>query len=374
MYGAGAGCAVAVVVPVAACRRATRTAAEALPQLASGRRSRPRLPAACRVAAASRLIANGTLRRAAWLPLRLPVPVQQQQQRRWMLVPIRAGGPAGGGVGKKSKAGIEVKTPGQILLLTTALGYMALVLLVPTVNVFVQAFSGGVGPFLHNLTDPDFLHAVQMTLILAAICVPLNTIFGITAALSIARKDFPGKVLILSLLDLPFSISPVVTGLMLVLLYGRRGWFAPLLRATDIDIVFALPGMVLATAFVTLPFVARELIPILESTEQWEEEAARTMGANDWEVFWHVTLPNIKYGLMYGIILTNARAVGEFGAVSVISGNIIGQTQTLTLYVESAYKEYQTQAAFSASVILSSLAFMTLFVKEALERSRENDE
>eukprot|EP00899_Mesostigma_viride_P018171 jgi/Mesvir1/26355/Mv22527-RA.1 len=294
--------------------------------------------------------------------------------KRRSLVIVNAGGP-GGGLKKKGHKGTgkPVETWQERLLLTVGLGYMALVLLVPTVNVFVQAFSNGVGPFIENLLDPDFQHAVKMTLVLAAIAVPLNTVFGISAALAIARKDFPGKVLLLSVLDLPFSISPVVTGLMLVLLYGRGGWFAPLLRATDTQVVFALPGMLLATAFVTMPFIVRELIPILEAMDPAEEEAARTLGANEFEVFWNVTLPNIRWGLMYGLILTNARAMGEFGAISVISGNIIGQTQTLTLFVESSYKEYQTQAAFSAAVLLSSLAFMTLFLKEFLESSASRE-
>ncbi|KIY98040.1 Sulfate transport system permease protein cysW [Monoraphidium neglectum] len=208
-----------------------------------------------------------------------------------------------------------------------------------------------------------------MTLMLAAVSVPLNSVFGTVAAILITRNEFPGKVLLLSLLDMPFSISPVVTGLMLTLLYGRSGWFSSFLAEHGFNIVFAFPGMALATMFVTMPFVVRELIPTLEQMDLSQEEAARTLGANPLQVFWHVTLPNIRWGLMYGIILTNARAMGEFGAVSVISGNIIGKTQTLTLFVESAYKEYNTEAAFAAAVLLSLLALMTLWVKDRVEKA-----
>eukprot|EP00884_Botryococcus_braunii_P010885 jgi/Botrbrau1/19799/Bobra.0124s0047.1 len=186
-------------------------------------------------------------------------------------------------------------------------------------------------------------------------------------ALLITRNQFPGKAFLLSVLDLPFSISPVVTGLMLVLMYGRNGWFAPLLKKYGIRIVFAFPGMAIATLFVTLPFVVRELIPVLEGTDLSQEEAARTLGASEWQVFWHVTLPNIREALLYGIVLTNARAMGEFGAVSVISGNIIGRTQTLTLYTESQYKEYNTEGAFSAALVLSLMALSTLLIKNKLE-------
>ncbi|KAK9802871.1 hypothetical protein WJX72_005974 [[Myrmecia] bisecta] len=274
----------------------------------------------------------------------------------------------GGGVSKRTSIrGEEVDTPGKKLLVGIGVGYVFLVLIIPTLNVFAQAFSKGLGPFLYHMTDPDFLHAVKLTLMLSAVAVPINTLFGVTAAVLITRTQFWGKSFLMAVLDLPFSISPVVTGLMLVLLYGRNGWFAPIIRATGFNIVFAFPGMALATLFVTLPFVVRELIPVLESLDIAEEEAARTLGASDWEVFWNVTLPNIKLGLLYGIILTNARAMGEFGAVSVISGNIIGRTQTLTLFVESAYKEYNTELAFSASVLLSILALGTLFIKEHLE-------
>ena len=219
------------------------------------------------------------------------------------------------------------------------------------------------------MTDPDFLQAVKMTLLLSMVAVPLNTLFGVSAAIFLARNNFPGKIFAISLLDLPFSISPVVTGLMFVLLYGRKGLFAPLIAQSGFSIVFAFPGMALATLFVTMPFVVRELLPILEGMDLAEEEAARSLGATPLEVFWNVTLPNIRWGLLYGMILTNARAMGEFGAVSVISGNIIGQTQTLTLFVESSYKEYNSEAAFAAAVLLSMLALFTLFIKNVVENA-----
>lgn len=253
-------------------------------------------------------------------------------------------------------------------LIGIALTYLVLVLFIPALNVFVQAFSRGLGPFLANLTAPDFIYAAQLTLIIALIVVPLNAVFGLCAAWAIARHQFPGKAFVISLIDLPFAVSPVVAGLMIVLLYGNNGWFGPFVQAANTKIIFALPGMVLATAFVSMPFVAREVIPVLEEVGTDQEEAARTLGANDWQIFWRVTLPNIRWGLMYGLILTNARAMGEFGAVSVVSGNIARKTQTLPLFVEEAYKQYQTQSAFSAAVILAFLAVITLVIKEILER------
>lgn len=256
----------------------------------------------------------------------------------------------------------------KVVSIAVAIGYLALILFIPALNVFVQAFKGGFGPFLDNLTERNFLHAVQLTLIIALIVVPVNTVFGLCAAWVIARNQFRGRTFLISLLDIPFAVSPVVAGLMIVLLYGRNGWFGPLLQAANIKIVFAMPAMVLASAFITLPFVAREVIPVLEEVGSEQEEAAKTLGANDWQVFWRVTLPNISWGLLYGVILTNARVMGEFGAVSVVSGNITGKTQTLPLFVEEAYKQYQTQAAFSAAVLLAGLAFVTLVLKEILER------
>lgn len=255
-----------------------------------------------------------------------------------------------------------------IVLILVAIGYLSLVLFVPTANVFVQAFSKGIDPLLENMKSPAFLNAVKLTFIIALISVPVNTVFGLCAAWLIARKQFRGRAFVISILDVPFSVSPVVAGLMIVLLYGRNGWFGPFLEQLGIKVIFALPGMVLATAFVTLPFVAREVIPVLEETGADQEEAARTLGASGWQTFWRVTLPNIRWGLLYGVLLTNARAMGEFGAVSVVSGNIIGKTQTLPLYVEEAYKQYQTEAAFSAAVLLALLALVTLVLKEILER------
>ncbi|MBN3906897.1 MAG: sulfate ABC transporter permease subunit CysW [Nostoc sp. NMS1] len=262
----------------------------------------------------------------------------------------------------------EQKSWVPIVLIGIAIAYLALVQYIPAINVFVQAFSKGVGPFLSNLTRPAFLHAAWLTLLLAVISLPLNTIFGLCAAWAIARHKFPGRAIVLSIIDLPFSISPVVAGLMIVLLYGRNGWFGPWLQAHDIKIIFAFPGMVLATAFVSMPFVAREVIPVLEEFGKDQEEAARTLGAKDWQIFWRVTLPSIRWGLLYGLILTNARAMGEFGAVSVVSGNIADQTQSLPLFVEDAYKQYETEAAFSAAVLLALLAVVTLVLKEILER------
>lgn len=254
------------------------------------------------------------------------------------------------------------------VLIAVAIAYLSLILFVPALNVFVQAFKSGVGPFLKNLTEPAFTHAAWLTVIIALIVVPLNTVFGLCAAWVVVRHQFRGRTFLVSLLDIPFAVSPVVAGLMIVLLYGNNGWFGPLLQAANIKIIFAMPAMVLASAFITLPFVAREVIPVLEEAGTDQEEAAKTLGANDWQIFWRVTLPNIRWGLLYGVILTNARVMGEFGAVSVVSGNIARKTQTLPLFVEEAYKQYQTQAAFSAAVLLAGLALVTLVLKEILER------
>ncbi|MDB9456711.1 sulfate ABC transporter permease subunit CysW [Dolichospermum circinale] len=254
------------------------------------------------------------------------------------------------------------------ILIGVAISYLFLVQYIPAINVFFEAFRKGYEPFLSNLTKPEFLHAAWLTLLLAVISIPLNAVFGLCAAWAIARHKFPGRAIVLSIIDLPFSISPVVAGLMIVLLYGKQGWFGPWLEALDIKIIFAFPGMVMATAFVSMPFVAREVIPILEEFGKDQEEAARTLGANDWQIFWRVTLPSIRWGLLYGLILTNARAMGEFGAVSVVSGNIANTTQSLPLFVEDAYKQYETEAAFSAAVILALLAVVTLILKEILER------
>jgi sulfate transport system permease protein len=224
-----------------------------------------------------------------------------------------------GAAGSSGSGRSPLDTWPKRLLTLAACSYVLLFVALPFFNVFLQAFAQGIGPFLSHALDPDFLHAAKMTLLLAAVAVPLNVAFGTVAAVLLTRHDFPGKVLLLALLDLPFSISPVVTGLMLTLLYGRAGWFG---SVGGQSIVFAFPGMALATVFVTLPFVVREVMPILEAADPAEEEAARSLGAGPLQVFWHVTLPNIRWGLLYGLILTNARAMGEFGAVSVISGEL----------------------------------------------------
>ena len=256
----------------------------------------------------------------------------------------------------------------KLVLVGGAIAYLSLVLFIPALNVFLQAFKLGVGPFFHNLTEPAFISAAKLTVLIALIVVPINTIFGLCAAWVIARNQFPGRTLLISILDIPFAVSPVVTGLMIVLLYGLNGWFGSFLEAINIKIVFALPAMIFASAFITMPFIAREVIPVLEEAGTDQEEAAKTLGASDWQIFWRVTLPNIRWGLLYGLILTNARVMGEFGAVSVVSGNIIGKTQTLPLFVEDAYKAYEGQAAFSAAVVLAGLALVTLVLKEILER------
>lgn len=259
----------------------------------------------------------------------------------------------------------------KFVLIGIAIVYLALILFIPAANVFAQAFKSGFGPFLTNLSQPVFLHAVKLTVIIALIVVPVNTVFGLCAAWVIARNQFRGRALLISILDVPFAVSPVVAGLMLVLLYGRNGWFGPALDAANIKIIFAMPAMVIASAFITMPFVAREVIPVLEESGYDQEEAAKTLGASDWQTFWRVTLPNIRWGLLYGVILTNARVMGEFGAVSVVSGNIGGKTQTLPLFVEEAYKQYQTESAFAAAVLLAGLALVTLVLKEVLERKTQ---
>ena len=251
----------------------------------------------------------------------------------------------------------------KISLITIALAFSLLFLLIPLAVVFTEAFRKGWQTYLLSISDPDALSAIRLTLITAAIAVPANLIFGIAASWSIAKFDFRGKSLLLTLIDLPFSVSPVISGLIYVLLFGAHGWFGAWLMERDIQILFAVPGIVMATVFVTFPFVARELIPLMQTQGNEEEEAALVLGASGWRTFWHVTLPNIKWGLLYGVILCNARAMGEFGAVSVVSGHIRGETNTMPLQVEILYNEYNFAAAFAVASLLAFLALVTLALK-----------
>ncbi len=255
----------------------------------------------------------------------------------------------------------------KILLGAVALCFIAILLLLPLALVFKEAFADGVTTFINAIIESDTLAAVKLSLIAAAIAVPLNTVFGIAAAWSIAKYDFPGKTVLVTLIDLPFSVSPVVAGLIYVLVFGAKGWFGPWLIDHDIHILFALPGIVLATIFVTFPFVARELIPLMVDQGRDEEEAAATLGATGLQTFLRVTLPNIKWGLMYGILLCNARALGEFGAVSVLSGHIRGQTNTMPLHVQLLYDNYDYAGAFAVAALLAMLALLTLALKSFLE-------
>ena len=266
-------------------------------------------------------------------------------------------------------------------LTAIALGFLALFLLLPLVAVFTEALRRGFGAYFAALADPDGMHALRLTLITAAIAVPANLVFGVAAAWCIAKFKFPGKSLLITLIDLPFAVSPVISGLIYVLLFGAQGWYGTYLNAEnpwfpalhawlveqDFKIIFAVPGIVLATIFVTFPFVARELIPLMQQQGSDEEYAAITLGASGWKTFWRVTLPNIKWGLFYGVILCNARAMGEFGAVSVVSGHIRGETNTLPLHVEILYNEYQFVGAFAAASILALLALVTLVLKSVVE-------
>ena len=252
-------------------------------------------------------------------------------------------------------------------LIAVALIFLTLFLFVPLVAVFTEALKKGWDVYKESVLDPDALSAIRLTFIAAGIAVPLNLVFGVAAAWSIAKFDFPGKSILLTLIDLPFSVSPVIAGLVYVLLFGSQGWFGPWLMDHDIKILFAVPGIVLATIFVTFPFVARELIPLMQAQGSEEEEAALVLGASGWKTFFKVTLPNIKWGLLYGVILCNARAMGEFGAVSVVSGHIRGETNTMPLQVEILYNEYNFTAAFAIASLLALLALVTLAVKTFIE-------
>ncbi|CAB3895914.1 MULTISPECIES: sulfate ABC transporter permease subunit CysW [Achromobacter] len=253
------------------------------------------------------------------------------------------------------------------VLLTVALAFLALFLLVPLAAVFAEAFKKGWQLYVAAIVEPDALAAIRLTLLVAAIALPLNLVFGVAAAWAITKFQFRGKQFLITLIDLPFSVSPVVAGLVFVLLFGSQGWFGGWLQEHDIKIVYAVPGIVLASLFVTFPFVARELIPLMQAQGSEEEQAALTLGASGWQIFWRVTLPNIKWGLLYGAILCNARAMGEFGAVSVVSGQIRGLTNTMTLHVEILYNEYQYSAAFAVASLLALLALVTLVAKNVVE-------
>ena len=256
----------------------------------------------------------------------------------------------------------------RAVLLRLAVHALALFLVLPTVAVFAEASRRGWPPVAEALSDPDTIAAMRLTLLVAAIAVPVNTLGGVAASWCIAKFDFPGKRLLTTLIELPFSVSPVISGLVWVLLFGAQGWFGPWLQAHDIQIIFALPGLVLATVFVTFPFVARTLIPLMQEQGREAEETAATLGASGWQSFWRVTLPEVKWALLAGILLCNARAMGEFGAVAVVSGHIRGETNTLPLHVEILYNEYQFVGAFAVAALLASLALVTLCAKLLLER------
>lgn len=258
-------------------------------------------------------------------------------------------------------------------LIALALLFVALFLLLPLAAVFAEALRSGVGAYLQAIQDPDARAAIRLTLLTAAVAVPLNLVFGVAAAWALAKYSFRGKALLTTLIDLPFSVSPVVAGLVYVLVFGATGWLGPWLAAHDIQVIFAVPGIILVTLFVTFPFVARTLIPLMQAQGTDEEQAAVVLGANGWQIFWRVTLPNIKWGLLYGVILSNARAMGEFGAVSVVSGHIRGMTNTMPLHVEILYNEFQSVAAFAVASLLALLALLTLAIKLSLEWRMERD-
>lgn len=262
---------------------------------------------------------------------------------------------------------ITESAPVKWLLIGIAVLFLALIVLLPLASVFVEAFKKGVGVYIDSITEPDALSALKLTLIVALIAVPVNTIFGVAAAWAISKFRFRGKNILITLIDLPFAVSPVISGLIYVLLFGAQGFLGPWLDERGIQIIFAVPGIVLATVFVTVPFVARELIPLMQAQGVQEEEAAASLGAKGWQIFWKVTLPNIKWGLLYGVILCNARAMGEFGAVSVVSGHIRGETNTLPLHIEILYNEYQFSASFAVASLLVMLAVVTLIVKSIVE-------
>ncbi|GAB4089306.1 sulfate ABC transporter permease [Hydrogenophaga soli] len=261
----------------------------------------------------------------------------------------------------------------RVLLIVLALTFMALFLVLPLAAVATEALRKGWDVYWEALREPDAWSAIRLTFLTAAVAVPLNLVFGVAAAWAVAKFEFRGKAFLITLIDLPFSVSPVVAGLIYVLVFGAQGWLGPWLAAHDIKVVFAVPGIILATIFVTFPFIARELIPLMQAQGSDEEQAAQVLGANGWQTFWHVTLPNIKWGLVYGVILCNARAMGEFGAVSVVSGHIRGHTNTMPLHVEILYNEYQSVAAFAVASLLALLALVTLALKTWVEWRHERE-
>ena len=269
--------------------------------------------------------------------------------------------------GQASRSALNDPKWVRVTLTSIAVGFIVLFLCAPLVLVLYQAFSKGLDAYIHALSDPDALAAVRLTLLVAVATVPLNTVFGIAAAWAITRFDFRGKSLLTTLIDLPFSVSPVISGLIFVLMFGAQGWFGEWLSAHDTKVIFATPGIILATIFITFPFVARELIPLMQEMGFEEEEAALSLGASGWKTFFLVTLPNIKWALLYGVLLCNARAMGEFGAVSVVSGHIRGLTNTLPLHIEVSYNEYDVIGAFASASILAGLAIVTLILKSFLE-------
>ena len=280
---------------------------------------------------------------------------------------VPAGAPAG-----------DARRPGQHtwmhsivrwLFITVSLSFLAAVLLAPLATVFAMALAKGLAVYLHSFADPDTAAAIRLTLLTAAVVVPINTVFGLAAAWAIAKFEFRGKSVLITLIDLPLAISPVISGMVFVLLFGLHGWFGSWLQEHDISIVFALPGIMLATMFVTFPYVARELIPLMEQLGNDEEEAAITLGAGGWMTFFRVTLPKVRWGLVYGMVLCNARAMGEFGAVSVVSGHIRGLTNTMPLHIEILYNEYNFVGAFAVASLLTLLAALTLVVKTLVERT-----
>jgi sulfate/thiosulfate transport system permease protein len=268
-----------------------------------------------------------------------------------------------------SRGNLAIAEPRWVryLLISTTLAFLAFFLLMPLLAVFVQAFEKGAGAFYSAVTESDALASIRLTLFVAAIAVPLNTLFGVSAAWAISKFEFWGKSVLITIIDLPYSISPVISGLVFVMLFGRQGWFGPFLEQYDIQLIFSVSGVVLATLFVTFPFVARELIPLMQSQGSEEEEAARVLGASGWRILWRITLPNIKWGLLYGVILCNARAMGEFGAVSVVSGHLRGETLTMPLQVQIFYDEYNATAAFALASLLAGLAIVTLILKSIME-------